>query len=112
LPILWSDHAIQRVAERFGFTDREIPNEKINEKANPLQNRMAFKVRDGGVVYVCVKFRKYIMVKTVYPKDPKRKTAYRRKILKDKKRVRAGSISAIPPSGNSDGFNSTGNDNE
>jgi hypothetical protein len=87
LPILWSDHAIERVAERFGFTDKEIPNDKINEKADGLQNRTIFKVRNNGVVYVCEKFRKYIMVKTVYPKDPKDKTAYSRKILKDKKRV-------------------------
>lgn len=88
LPILWSEHAIERVAERFGFTDREIPNDKINEKADSLQNCTTFNVREGGVVYVCIKFKKYILVKTVYPKDPKDKTAYRRKILKDKKRAR------------------------
>jgi hypothetical protein len=77
--IYWSMHAIERVGERFGFTDQLIPNEKILDKAKRFFANGEFEIKDDGIVYVCHKYGKKVLIKTVYKKGSKRDAAKTRR---------------------------------
>lgn len=69
LQIVWSPHAVQRMAERFGCRkDMTIPNEKIAQRAQCVDVGGRFKVRDSGAIYVCERRRASIVIVTVVQK--------------------------------------------
>lgn len=64
--IKWSQHAVDRMDERFGNRDDiVIPNEKIAEQADGLPVDSHFKIQACGVVFVCATIPGGVKVITV-----------------------------------------------
>lgn len=54
IKIVWTHHAIQRVAERFGFhADIEIPNNRIRNACKSVTVGDEFRIKTTAVTYVC-----------------------------------------------------------
>lgn len=52
--LIWTEHAIERVAERIGFSaDIAIPKDKLTKTASMMRNGVSFRQRIGPVVYIC-----------------------------------------------------------
>jgi hypothetical protein len=67
LAVIWSDHAIQRVGERFGFNNKiRIPNEKIGLKGLEYGIKEEFEVHSGLVIYGCVRVDNGVLIRTVF----------------------------------------------
>lgn len=67
LEVVFSDHALMRVARRFSNEGwRKIPYERIQSVASRNPPAGKFKVRVGGVTYVCIRTGDKILVLTVF----------------------------------------------
>lgn len=67
LPVIWSDHAIQRVEERFGFSNKiRIPNKKIGLKGLECKLEEEFEVHSGLVIYGCIRVDNGVLIRTVF----------------------------------------------
>lgn len=54
MDIVWTDHALERVKERFSDRpDVLIPCDRILQFARHAQNDSPFKVHSQGIIYVC-----------------------------------------------------------
>lgn len=52
--LIWTDHAIDRVAERIGFRpDIEIPERQLLETGALVEVGTIFRQRIGPVIYIC-----------------------------------------------------------
>lgn len=70
--IYWTDHALQRVCERFASEPwRKVPVREIEENAKCLPVGRVFKVRKGVVVYTCVVEGNGPLVLTVFKANRK-----------------------------------------
>jgi hypothetical protein len=73
LRVIWTKHAMQRCAERFGVRDTlTTPYDKIAFRAMKLSNGEAFKVREHGIRFVCIRVETGAIIVTVTPKSQKR----------------------------------------
>lgn len=66
LIVQWSKHAIERVAERFGFAEREIPNKQITAAASQSKSGSIFRVYCAGIVYVVKRQKKSVLILTCF----------------------------------------------
>jgi hypothetical protein len=67
LPVVWTDHAVTRAYERFGFDPSiKIPNGSIRLKASKTEIGESFQVRYDRVCYVCCRLEEKILIVTVY----------------------------------------------
>ena len=63
----WTSHAVERVRQRFGFDDSiKIPNKQIIERGLSITPGCRYRVRYGGVCYVCHRLSTRVLVITVY----------------------------------------------
>ena len=65
--IRWSDHAILRVKQRYGFRkDILIPNKLIEREASKVLVGQDFDVTKNGITYGCKAIPEGALVKTVF----------------------------------------------
>jgi ubiquinone biosynthesis protein COQ9 len=69
LSIQWTQHAIERAGERFGFDKRIIiPNNVMVKVGLETPDGDNFTIRRGKVTYVCQRVADAVKVVTVYEK--------------------------------------------
>lgn len=67
LEIAWTDHAVVRVQERFGFRNKyKIPVEEIQATGATKSIGDVFRVRCFSIQYVCVRVRRGVRILTVF----------------------------------------------
>lgn len=67
--VIWTQHAIQRAGERFGFLENiKIPNGMIQLIASRSDDGKKFRLGLGDVVYICVKSGDSVYIVTVQRK--------------------------------------------
>ena len=72
--IIWTDHALERAADRFGSEGwRTVPVGKIQKAAVRREVGETFYVRKGRVVYICARDCNGVVILTVYKQ---KKTRY------------------------------------
>ena len=76
LRIVWTNHAVLRAMRRFRHDPpREIPVRAISDEGRRKRAGDEWKVRDRGVVYVCVREGDSIVIVTVY-RSKRRRAAW------------------------------------
>ncbi len=64
--LIWTDHAIQRVAERIGFSPNiPIPIDSLLKTGSIIPNGYKFRQRIGPVIYVCKRDGDKVIILTV-----------------------------------------------
>jgi hypothetical protein len=72
LEVKWSNHAIERVGQRFGFDSNiRIPNKKLGLVGASKSEGEEFEVHSGMVVYGCIRTEGIVLVRTVLKYKPK-----------------------------------------
>ncbi len=68
--LIWTDHAIDRVAERIGFrSDLEIPERQLLRSGMSVKNGTTFRQRIGPVIYIYQRDGNVVVVITVVRAD-------------------------------------------
>ena len=72
--VVFTDHAIERVGERFGFTDEiKIPTGILQVLGSSAAQGKKFRFRHGRVIYICQRQKDKVVVLTVMSKTKKKK---------------------------------------
>jgi hypothetical protein len=72
LEVVWTNHAIDRAGQRFGFDPKiRIPNRKLGLVGATKAEGEEFDVHSGKVIYGCIRTNDIVLIRTVMNFKPK-----------------------------------------